>query len=87
MREEECVQTAKTGTEFFLFESPFIGLNRPAIKMMVENGIPVTMVACYFDEHERMTYDAMGMGVLHWAVGDRTEPCELDIYSFNRLYT
>ena len=31
------------------------------------------------------TYDAMGMGVIHWALGDRSQPCPLDIYSFNKL--
>ena len=32
-----------------------------------------------------MTLDAMGMGVLHWLVGDRTEPCTMEIYNFRRL--
>lgn len=85
LRESECAETAKIGTEFYIFESPGNWRNHPPIKLMVENGMNVTMVACYFDEHERMTYDAMGMGVLHWAVGDRTQPCPLDIYTFKKL--
>ncbi len=86
LTEENCRETAKLETEFYLFESPGVGLNVPAINLMVQNGMSVTMVACLYDEHERMTYDAMGMGVLHWAVSDRTEPCPLEIYTFNKLY-
>lgn len=85
LRSSECIETAKTGTEFYLFESPGNWRYHPPIKLMVENGMDITIVGCYFDEHERMTYDAMGMGVLHWAVGDRTQPCPLDIYMFNKL--
>ena len=85
LRESDCVETAKIGTEFYIFESPGNWRDHPPIKLMVENGMNVTMVACYFDEHERMTYDAMGMGVLHWAVGDRTQPCLLNIYTFKKL--
>lgn len=86
LRRNECIETAAVGAEFYLFESPWVGLNRPAIKLMVESGIDVTMVGCYFDEHVRITNDAMGMGVLHWALGDRTKPCELNIYTFTKLY-
>ena len=83
---EQFAETSKIGTEFYLFQSPGIGLNLPPIKEMVDNGLLITAVGCYFDEHERMTYDAMGMGVLHWAVGDRSEPCDMEIYTFKKLY-
>ena len=53
---------------------------------MVEEGIDVVMVGCTYDEHTRISFDAMGLGVIHWAVGDRSEPCPLDIYDFHKLY-
>lgn len=87
LRDSQCIETAKLGTQFYLFESPWVGMNRSAIIRMVENGMDVTAVGCVFDEHVRITLDAMGMGVLHWALGDRTKPCKLDIYMFNKLST
>ena len=81
----QCIEIAQLGTEYYLFESPWVGMNRPAIIRMVNNGMNVTMVGCTFDEHVRITLDAMGMGVLHWAVGDRQEACPLDIYTFTKL--
>ena len=82
----QCMETAAAGTEFYLFESPWVGTDRAAIRLMVETGNQVILVGCEYDEHVRITLDAMGMGVLHWAVGDRKEPCKLDIYSFTKLY-
>ena len=70
---------------FYLFESPWVGTDRAAIRLMVETGNNVILVGCSYDEHVRITLDAMGMGVLHWALGDRTKPCELDIYNFSKL--
>ena len=86
LRESQCLETAELGTEYYLFESLWVGMNRIAIERMVKNGMNVTMVGCTYDEHVRITLDAMGMGVLHWALGDRREPCQLDIYSFTKLY-
>jgi len=82
----QCMETAAAGTEFYLFESPWVGTDRAAIRLMVETGNQVVLVGCEHDEHVRITLDAMGMGVLHWALGDRTEACPLDIYSFTKLY-
>ena len=81
----QCLEAAENGTEFYLFESPWVGTDRAAIRLMVETGNNVILVGCEYDEHVRITLDAMGMGVLHWAVGDRTKACELDIYNFSKL--
>ncbi|MDO4991021.1 MAG: hypothetical protein Q4E45_10995 [Eubacteriales bacterium] len=86
LNESQCYELAATGAELYLFDSPWIGMDRPAIRMMVNAGCPVTVVGCYNDDHAWITFDAMGMGVLHWALGDRTEPCELPIYTFRRLH-
>ena len=82
-----CQIVSQAGAEYIKTSTGFstAGATFEDVKLMVENGMDITMVGCYFDEHERMTYDAMGMGVLHWALGDRTKPCELDIYTFTRL--
>ncbi len=85
LRRDECVALAENQTEFYLFESPWVGTERAAIKMLVETGNYVIRVGCIYDEHERITMDAMGMGVLHWALGDRSQACDLDIYIFTRL--
>lgn len=71
--------------DIYLFDNPGLGLDREGIRDMVNAGNRVSMVDCTYDEHTRMTLDAMGMGVLHWMVGDRTEPCTMDIYHFRRL--
>lgn len=81
----QCMALKESGTQLYLFESPWVGTDRPAIKTMVDSGVDLTLVGCVYDEHVRITLDAMGMGVLHWAVGDRTQPCGLDIYSFTKL--
>ena len=86
LNESQCYELAATGAELYLFDSPWIGMDRAAIRMMVNAGCPVTVVGCYNDDHAWITFDAMGMGVLHWALGDRTEPCDMPIYSFRRLH-
>ena len=83
--ESECRKAEKIGTEFYLFESPWVGMNRDGIRLMVNTGNKVTMVGCTFDDHVRISLDAMGMGVVDWAVGDRAQPCNPEIYSFTRL--
>lgn len=86
LSESECKVTAQLGTDFFLFESPWVGMNREGICRMVNTGNKVTMVGCYFDDHVRISLDAMGMGVVDWAVNDRSQPCNPDIYTFVTLH-
>lgn len=76
---------AVTGVSLYLFDNPGVGMERPAIYNMVAAGNDVTMVDCYFDDHTRMTLDAMGMGVVDWLFGDRSESIHPDIYHFRRL--
>ena len=45
----------------------------------------MTMVGCTFDEHARMTLDAMGMGVVDWMLGERSEPIHPEIYEFRHI--
>lgn len=86
LNEDQCYELAATGAALYLFDSPWVGMERAAIRMMVEAGCNVTMVGCYNDDHAGITMDAMGMGVLHWALGDRSEPYESPIYTFRRLH-
>ena len=85
LTEEQCAKTAALGVEFYLFESPWVGMNRDGIIRMVNAGNFVTMVGCTFDDHTRITLDAMGMGVVKWATGDRSKPINPEIYTFTRL--
>ena len=86
LSESQCYVTAELGTDFYLFESPWVGMNREGICRMVNTGNNVTMVGCYFDDHVRISLDAMGMGVVDWAVNDRSQPCNPDIYTFVTLH-
>lgn len=86
LTEEQCIKTAEIGTDFYLFESPWVGMNREGICRMVNTGNKVTMVGCYFDDHVRISLDAMGMGVVDWAANDRSQPCNPDIYTFVTLH-
>lgn len=85
LNESECRKAEKIGTTFYLFESPWVGMNRDGIRLMVNTGNQVIVVGCTFDDHVRISLDAMGMGVVDWAVGDRSKPCNPEIYSFTRL--
>lgn len=85
LTEEECAKTAALGVQFYLFESPWVGMNREGIVRMVNAGNEVIMVGCTFDDHTRITLDAMGMGVVKWATGDRSEPVNPEIYTFTKL--
>ena len=82
---QELKELAKIHPDIYLFDNPGLGLDREGIRQMVEAGNRVSMVDCTYDEHNQMTLDAMGMGVLHWMVGDRTGPCTMEIYNFRRL--
>ena len=85
MNMSQLRELGKLHPDIYLFDNPGLGLDREGIRDMVNAGNRVSMVDCYYDEHTRMTLDAMGMGVLHWMVGDRTEPCTMEIYNFRRL--
>jgi hypothetical protein len=82
LSDEECEQAAQLGTEFYLFESIGVGMNREGIRRMVNAGDFVTMVGCVYDGHVEISLDAMGMGVMEWAVTDRSENCNPDWYKF-----
>ena len=71
--------------DLYLFDNPGQGEELQGVWELVSSGNRVCMVDCTYDEHNRMTLDAMGMGVLHWLVGDRTEPCGMEIYHFRQL--
>lgn len=85
MNRSELRELGRIHPDIYLFDNPGLGLDREGIRDMVNAGNRVSMVDCTFDEHTQMTLDAMGMGVLHWMVGDRTEPCTMEIYHFRRL--
>ena len=80
-----CRELAAVGTELYLFESPWVGLDRPAIQLLADTGNAVTLVGCVQDEHSQITRDALSCGVLDWAFGDREEPFASELYSFRLL--
>ena len=81
----ECATVAESGTDFYLFEGLGVGMNIEPIRKMVEAGSSVNIVVCKNDEHDRISYDALGMGVINWALSGRAEPYASDIYTFIHL--
>lgn len=86
LNEEQCAKAAEIGTQFLLFEGFDIGMNRPAIVRLVEAGNDVVVVVCANDDHEGITTDALSLGILDWALGDRSEWFEHSNYRFVPLY-
>lgn len=82
---ESCLRTAELGTSFYLFESPWLGMNREGIVRMVECGNDVTMVGCVYDDHVRISLDAMGMGIVDWAVHGHDKALNDEMYTLRRL--
>ena len=81
----QCRALAGLGTELYLFESPWVGMDRPAIRDLVNTGNRVWLVGCERDEHAQITFDAMSNGVIAWAQGDRTKPCPIPYYTISRF--
>lgn len=83
---EGWAMAAEAGTDFYIFEGPGVGMNRLAIRTMVNSGNSATVVICYDDDHEQITLDAMGMGIMDWALGERTKDFDSIYYRFVPLY-
>ena len=84
-RRKECEEIAKTGAQLYLFQPVWLDAAYAPVGLLVETGNWVMLVGCLRDDHELITYDAMGMGVIDWALTDPTAPCPAEIYSFRRL--
>ena len=82
---EQCLALARTGAHFYLFQPMWVDMECEPIRMLVNTGNWVMLAGCLRDEHEQITYDAMDLGVIDWALGDRSEKCPGEIYSFRRL--
>ena len=80
-----CRELAKSGTELYLFESPWVGMDRPAIRDLVNAGNRVWLVGCERDEHAQITFDALSNGMVDWAFGDRTRPCPVSYYTISKF--
>ncbi len=81
----ECRQLAATGTELYLFESPWVGMDRPAIRQMVNSGCVIWLVGCERDEHAQITLDALSNGMPEWMLSGRGKPCPIVGYEITRL--
>ena len=83
--EETATELSLIGTELFLFQSPSVGTEHPMIRRFLDAGDRVTVVECLNDEHEQISYDALGMGFVDWVLGDRSSPYPSAIYQFIEL--
>lgn len=81
----QCRELAKLGTRLYLFQPTWVDTGYEPIARMVNEGCWVMLAGCLHDEHEQISYDALGMGVIDWALTDRSKPCPGEIYSFRRL--
>jgi len=69
MTPEQCDSAAKAGTRFMLLEFGGVGMNKPAIALMVAHGNDVTVVECAGGGHYGVITDAMQLGMIDWALG------------------
>ena len=82
---DQCRALAKTGARFYLFQPTWVDMDYDPVRMLVNTGNWVMMAGCLREDHEQITYDAFNLGVIDWALGDRTNPCPGEIYVFQRL--
>ena len=81
----QCRELAELGTKLYLFQPVWVDTAYEPVARLVNAGCWVMLAGCLHDEHEQISYDALGMGVIDWALGDREGPCPGEIYSFRRL--
>ena len=81
----QCKELAELETRLYLFQPAWMDESCEPVARMVDAGCIVMLAGCLHDEHEQISYDALGMGVVDWALGDRSKPCPAEIYSFRRL--
>ena len=81
----QCRELAELQTRLYLFQPTWVDTSYEPIARMVNEGCWVMLAGCLHDEHEQISYDALGMGIIDWALTDRSRPCPGEIYSFRRL--
>ena len=89
MTPEQCDSTVKAGTHFYLFEFGGVGMNKPAIALMVAHGNDVTIVECAGGGHYGIITDAIEYGMIDWALGRGERPTNSNYtyYPLNRQST
>lgn len=68
--ETERAIIARIGCGIYLFEQPDVRLEHEPIRLMVEDGIDVTMVYCKRYDHEAIARNAFRLGILSWCMGE-----------------
>lgn len=82
---DQCRALAKTGAHFYLFQPTWVDMDYDPVRMLVNTGNWVMLAGCLREDHEQITYDAFNLGVIDWALGDRSGHCPGEIYVFQRL--
>ena len=81
----QCKKLAELQTRLYLFQPTWVDTSYEPIARMVNEGCWVMLAGCLHDDHEQISYDVLGMGVIDWALTDRSQHCPGEIYSFRRL--
>ncbi len=81
----QCRELAEMQTRLYLFQPTWVDTSYEPVARMVNEGCWVMLAGCLHDEHEQISYDALGMGIIDWALTDRSQHCPGEIYSFRRL--
>lgn len=68
--ETERAVIAHNSCGIYLFEQPDVRLEHEPIRLMVEDGMDVTMVYCKRYDHEAISRNAFRLGVLSWCMGE-----------------
>ena len=83
--EAQCKDLAQMQTRLYLFQPTWVDTSYEPVARMVNAGCWVMLAGCLHDDHEQISYDVLGMGVIDWALGDRANHCPGEIFSFRRL--
>ncbi len=81
----QCRELAELETRLYLFQPTWVDTSYEPIRRMVDCGCWVMLAGCLQDDHEQISYDVLGMGVVDWALTDRSTACPGNSYSFRRL--
>ncbi len=82
---QQAMEIAESGAQLYLFQPTWVDTAYAPIHLLVETGNWVMLAGCLHDEHDQISYDVLGMGVIDWALGDRSGHCPGEIFTFRRL--
>lgn len=75
-------ELAAVGAELYLFGPEWIDEYNDGVRLLIDAGNRVQRVVCWEDDHNQISLDALSRGLMHWAMGERSEAFEPELYWF-----